>query len=178
MNTRGIHVEARKGGRETVVRVDGWPRRRGVSLRWRISTQDAEGGSPRGGRGRRRGRKIALRRSKGRILVVAGWHRFEQEVAVGWADIHVPSSQGESVTVTQVDLRDTLVEKDRRDVLIELLACSGEIAAELQQRLGLGDGCLDWRVPAADAGRLGKLFPDFSIKDAKTRRGRQLLRKC
>lgn len=85
--------------------------------------------------------------------------------------------------VTSIQLSQNLIEEDRSDALINLLACAKEIAVELKQELGVGNGCLEWRVVAGQADLMLRQHPDFeavsvSGRRAKDLRDRRLLRRC
>jgi hypothetical protein len=160
MNPRGIHVEKKRGTR---IRVDRWPRSPSPAA-WTISTTEG----------------------KGRNLVVSGRHDLSSGVVdLASATIHVPGRGEPSLLVTGITTSGNLIDSDRLDAYLRLLACSTEIAVELHSSLGVGDGCLEWRVETRSVAELTRTFRDFSAvelagKRAKSKRlrGRSLLRKC
>lgn len=114
---------------------------------------------------------------------MVGWHDFKKDSWLGTAKLHVPGRKEPALTITAIELSDKLLAVERRDVVIELLACANEIASELKDRLGIGNGCLDWRVIAAEADRMLRQHPEFKSihvqgKQARQMRGRRLLRRC
>jgi hypothetical protein len=85
--------------------------------------------------------------------------------------------------ITQIDISQNVIAEDQSDALINLLACAKEVAVELKQELGVGNGCLEWRVPAARADLMLRQHPQFKAVTPTGRRGkalrdRRLLRRC
>lgn len=119
----------------------------------------------------------------GRLIVASGWANFENDTHLGGATLHVPNRKEPSLMVTGIELSPNIIEEDRSDALINLLACSKEIAVELKARLSVGDGCLEWRVVASEAELMLRQHPQFepapaSGRRAKELRDRRLLRRC
>ena len=175
-----IHVESKRGGRETQIKVSGWPREHAA---WAIYTPNEAPGqvsSPEwdphdeaalarrlGGRGR----------EKGRVLEAVGFHDWDWNASVGALLLHVDSSK--PLRIMRVLVIDGLTGPEEQEVRAALLACAADVAAEMKTK-GVGNGCLDWEVPADQEGRVLRIYPDFEKAPAavQPRGKRSLLRKC
>jgi hypothetical protein len=157
-----IHVEGgrRRGKRKTRITVDRWP---GHGLRGlRVSTTDEV--------------------DDGRLLVAIGFANFKHDERLGSALLHVPGRRETSLLITELELSDDAVKEARRDAAVGLIACALEVAGELKSKLGVGDGCLEWRLSKAGAKAAEELAGfkpiDPKSKRAKRLRGQVQLRLC
>jgi hypothetical protein len=176
-----IHVEVRRRGRETRIKVSGWPRE---GAEWGIYTTDQTPASVSSKWDPADERALALRlggsatsgRLKGRVLQAIGWHNWKLNTVVGALLLHAESG---NLRVTRLMVVDDLVAWDEQQIRATLLACAAEVAVAMQEK-GIGNGCLDWEVPSDQEGRIIRLFPDFekAPRNRQPRGDRSLLRKC
>lgn len=149
-----IHVSGGKG-KDTHIKVQEWPNPRAA---WRVGTTD----------------------DRGRYLEVVGYHRFTEGAAVGSMQLHFDGRK--PLTIVSYNVADTLVRLERPVPLGAMLLCAQRIAVELQERLGMGNGCLEWQLDHKRIDAVHTLFPDFERvnKPLKQlhRRGMRYLRKC
>jgi len=142
-------------GKETRIVVRNWPDTRSETL-WKVGTLDA----------------------RGRHLQVEGWHRFEEAQPVGSLFLHVPERG--ALMIATYGLVDTLIEDERPAVLGAMVGCAQDIAVELEAKLNVGNGCLEWQLEESQIGRMYALFPTFDVfrKREGLRRGSRYLRRC
>jgi hypothetical protein len=114
---------------------------------------------------------------KGRVLQAVGWHDFDWNASVGALLLHVDPSK--PLLVKRVLVADGLTGGEEQEVRSALLTCAIEVAVEMKSK-GVGNGCVDWDVPADQAGRILRLYPDFEVapKREQPRGKRSLLRRC
>lgn len=160
---RTIHVKTGRlrGRRKTRISVDRWPGH--GSHGFRVSTTTTV--------------------DHGRQLVAIGFANFKRDEQLGEAVLHVPGRHEPSLLITDLHTSDNAVSEDQRDAALGLIACALDVAAELQAKLEVGDGCVEWRVSnarAKDAEELAKGFKpiDPTSKRAKRLRGQTQLRHC
>lgn len=77
-------------------------------------------------------------------------------------------------------LVDTLIEDERPDVLGAMVGCAQDVAIQLQAKLSIGNGCLEWQLEGPQIARMQALFPTFEVvrKRQGLRRGTRYLRRC
>jgi hypothetical protein len=82
--------------------------------------------------------------------------------------------------IVSYKLVDTLIEDEKPDVLGAMVGCAQDIAIELQSKLNIGNGCLEWQLEESQIARVQALFPTFTVvrKREGFRRGRRYLRRC
>lgn len=149
------------GKRKTSIAVDRWPGH--GSRGFRVSTTSAV--------------------DHGRQLIAIGYANFKTDEQLGSAVLHVPGRGEPSLLITNLELSEDAVSETRRDAALGLIACALDVAAELQSKAKVGDGCLEWRVSsdkARGAEELAKGFKpiDPKSKRAKSLRGQVQLRRC
>jgi hypothetical protein len=110
----------------------------------------------------------------GRQLVAVGFANFKQNERLGSALLHVPGRREPSLLITELELSESAVTEARRDATVGLIACALEVAGELKSKLGVGDGCLEWRVSRAGAKSAEELAPGFKPIDPKSKRAKRL----
>jgi hypothetical protein len=147
-----IHVEGgrRFGKRKTRINVEGWP-----------------------GHGAR-GLRVSTTEKDGRHLVAIGYANFKHDQTLGSAVLHVPGKHEPSLLITELEVSEDAVADAKRDAAVGLIACSLEIAAELKSVLGVGDGCLEWRMSASKAKAAEELAPRLERIDPKSKRAKRL----
>lgn len=148
-----IHVEEgrRFGKRKTRITVDRWPGH--GSRGFRVSTTEA---------------------ADGRQLVAIGYANFKQDEHLGEAVLHVPSKHEPSLLITELNMSENAVSEDQRDAALGLIACALDVAAELQAKLEVGDGCVEWRVSSAKAKAAEDLAKGFKPIDSTSKRAKKL----
>jgi hypothetical protein len=79
------------------------------------------------------------------------------------------------------ELVDTLIDDEKPDVLGAMVGCAQDIAIELQSKLGVGNGCLDWQLRNNQIAPISALFPTFEVvhkRQGLLHRGNLCLRRC
>jgi hypothetical protein len=115
-------------------------------------------------------------------LVAIGFANFKHDERLGSALLHVPGRREPSLLITELELSEDAVREARRDATVGLIACALEIAGELNSKLEVGDGCLEWRLSKAGA-KTAEEMAGFKPIDPKSRRAKRLrdqiqLRRC
>jgi hypothetical protein len=174
-----IHVEVKRGGQETRITVSGWPREQAA---WAIYTLDqipqqvsSPEWDPRDEAAL--SQRLGGGRVKGRVLEAVGFHNFDWNASVAAVLLHVESRK--PLRITRMLVIDGLSGPDEQEVRVALLACAAEVALALKAK-GVGNGRLDWEIPADQEGRLMRIYPDFTKAPAsqQPRGNRSLLRRC
>jgi hypothetical protein len=149
---RTIHVEGgrRLGRRKTRIAVDRWPGNES------------------------RGFRVSTREDDGRQLIAIGYANFKQDEQLGEVVLHVPGKNDCSLLITELRLSENAVSAAQRDAALGLIACALEVAEELQAKLGVGDGCLEWRIASAKAKDAEGLAAGFKPIDPKSKRAKRL----
>lgn len=105
--------------------------------------------------------------SKGRVVRAYGWHRFRPHVAVAEMLLHVESRA--PLLITRFNAATDLIENERWAVRSFLISCCLDIAAALQETVGIDSGWLDWKVPERYAGAVCATSPGFKPTQKGTR---------
>jgi hypothetical protein len=115
---------------------------------------------------------------RGRCLQATGWHLFETAQPVGELSLHVPNKG--PLMIVSYKLVDTLIQDEKPDVLGAMVGCAQDVAIELQSKLNVGNGCLEWQLEESQITRIHALFPTFNVvrKRQGFRRGSRCLRRC
>lgn len=97
---------------------------------------------------------------------------------MGLLELHVESRK--ALLVTGYSLTDTLISEERLVVLGALLVCARDVAVQLETKLRVGTGCLEWQLDSNRVGDIRRLFPEFSTtpKFHRFKRGKRYLRWC
>jgi hypothetical protein len=164
-----IRVRPRRHGRQTSIEVDGWPG--GQGNYWLAYTDDC---TPQDAidagdwacadlqARTERLKKVIGGTSglaKGRVVTAYDWYRFHPRVAVGEVLLHVESRA--PLMITRVNITRGAIANERYAVRAFLIACCLDIADALQERLGIDDGWLDWKVPSGLADDVLRVTPGF-----------------
>ncbi len=112
---------------------------------------------------------------KGRTLSAVGWHNWRPHREVGLALLHV--ERRNPLMVTRLVVVESLTVDEALEVRTALLACAFDVALALKGK-GVGNGCLDWRVDARNAGAVVRAFPRFRPVHQRRVRGDAILRRC
>jgi hypothetical protein len=82
--------------------------------------------------------------------------------------------------IVSYKLVDTLIDDEKPDVLGAMVGCAQDVAIELQAKLNVGNGCLEWQLREAQIAAISALFPTFKVvrKRRGFRRGSRCLRRC
>jgi hypothetical protein len=178
-----IHVEVRRNGRETRIRVSGWPREDAALAIYTTNEAPAYISSPEWDPGdeqalaRRLGGSDTAGRLKGRVLQAVGFRDFDYNAAVGALLLHIgPANR---LRILRVQVVEGLTGLDELEIRAALVACAGDLAAAMKEK-GIGDGCLDWEVRSDAEGGVMRLYPGFvkAPQSQQPRGPRSLLRMC
>lgn len=89
---------------------------------------------------------------------------------MGELELHVESSK--ALLICRYLLADTLITHERPETLGALILCAAAVATELQDRLGVGNGWLEWQLESDRVADIRRLFPSFKTMHRLHRRKR------
>ncbi len=109
----------------------------------------------------------------GRRIEALGWSNFKRTRQLGHVELHVDGKS--PLLIARFAFEEHTLESETNEVLERLLVCAESIAVELQEKLEMDHGYVDWQVSDRKVEAICRLYQRYRPNGAHGSRARQSL---